>query len=56
MRKVIVEVKFKLVLSMDEEADLSQTIEELDSVFFPYRDNVDLLDVTMSSYEVLDSK
>ena len=57
MRKVIVEVKVKLVINMDEGVEVSDVISEMDYDFDASEiDGADIEDTEILDHEVIDSK
>jgi hypothetical protein len=56
-RKVIIEVKVKLVANMSEDEEVSSLIENMDYNFKASPDtNADIEDTEILDYEVIDSK
>lgn len=58
-RRVVVEVKVKLVLDMDEGVEVGEVIQEMDYNFIPTSTlgpSADVLDTEILDYEVRDSK
>ena len=55
-RKVIVEVKVKLVINMDEGIEVSDVINELEYDFTSTVDGADIEDTEILDHDVTDSK
>ena len=55
MRKVYTEIKFKVVMNVDEGVEVSDVINDMDYVFTP-SDNADIVDTEMIDFEITDSK
>ncbi len=56
MRKVIVEVKVRLVINQNEDVETSEIIDELEYDFTDTTGKADIVDTTIEDYEVVDSK
>ncbi len=56
MRKVIVEVKVKLVVSVDEGYDIGHILDEMDYSFSDTTTRAEIEDTEIVDYEVKDSK
>jgi len=55
-RKVTVEVKTKLSIVMDDDAELSEIMNEMEYDFSDTTTQADVQDMEMTDYEVVDSK
>ena len=55
-RKVIVELKVKLLLNVDEESQISDIVDELDYNFSDTTGSADVIDTEISDFEIIDSK
>ena len=56
MKKVIVEVKVKLVINQNDDVETSKIIDELEYEFTDTTGKADIVDTTIEDYEVVDSK
>ena len=56
MKKVIVEVKTRLVISMDDNIKVIDVIEDMDYSFDTGIEAADIIDTDIMDYEVTDSK
>jgi len=56
MRKVYVELKVKLVMTIDESVDVDEVISELDYDFSDTTTQATVEDTEITDYEVVDSK
>lgn len=56
MRNVIVELKIKLLIKMDDESQLDDIINELDYSFTDTTENANVQDTEIIDYELIDSK
>ena len=55
-RKVYVNVTTRLIISLDEDTEVSEVIENLDYNFDSQTDTADILDTEILEHEVIDSK
>lgn len=55
-RKVYVEVTSRLIVEMDEGIEVSNVIDEMDYDFNSQTEGADIVDTTIESYEITDSK
>lgn len=56
MRKVYVNVTTRLIINMDEGADVGDVVSEMDYNFLSGTDEADIVDTEIRDYEVIDSK
>jgi len=56
MKKVYVEVTTRLIISMDEDVEVSEVISEMDYNFDSQTDGADIVDTEIRDFEVTDSK
>ncbi len=56
MRKVIVELKVKLIIEVDEGVDISNVISEMDYDFTSTMDSANIVDTEILEHVVTDSK
>jgi hypothetical protein len=56
MRKVTIELKMRIVMSVDEGIEISEVVNELDYQVNDTTTAADILDTEIISYEVVDSK
>ena len=55
-RKIVVEVKCRLVLRIDDDVSVKEVIDEMDYGFNPDPSQATLEDETIEDFEVVDSK
>lgn len=55
-RKVIVIVKVRLIIEVEEGVDISEVITEMDYDFTSQTDNAEISDTEILEHEVIDSK
>ena len=56
MIKVIVEIKAKIIMSVDDDVEISEIINELDYEFSDTTTKATIEDTEIVNYEVIDSK
>ena len=56
MRKVTIELKMRVVMSVDEGIKISDVVNELDYQVNDTTTTADILDTEITGYEVVDSK
>lgn len=56
MRKVYVEVKSRIIISMDDGVEVDDVISEMDYDFISQTDGADIVETEIRDYEVTDSK
>ena len=56
MRKVVVEIKTKVIMTVDENVEISEIINELDYEFSDTTTKATVIDTEIIDYEVIDSK
>lgn len=56
MRKVEIEVKFKLTLNVNEGVEIQEIVNELDCEFYDKTGEADIYNIEMLEYDLIDSK
>ena len=56
MRKVFVEVKVRLVINQNDDAQTREILDEMEYDFSDTTGKADIVDTTIEDYEVVDSK
>lgn len=56
MRKVKVEIKSKITVVVDEDADFTEEMDNIDCTFTTESDKTDILRTEITDWKVLDSK
>jgi len=56
MRKVTVKLEMQVVMSVDEDVEISEVVNELDYEINDTTTAADILDTEITGYEVVDSK
>jgi len=56
MRKITVELKMKMMISVNDGVEVSEIIDELDYTIVDTTSQADILDTEILDYEVIDSK
>jgi hypothetical protein len=56
MRKVTIEIKVKLLLNVDENADMTDVLDDIDYEFVSNHDSAFVVDTEITDYEVKDSR
>ena len=56
MRKVYINVKTRLILSVDEGVDVGEVLENMDYSFTTEETRADILDTEIKDWEITDSK
>lgn len=56
MRKMFVTLTLRLEIDAEEDANLSDIIDEMDYNFISNTPNADIVDMSIDDYEVIDSK
>ena len=56
MRKVVVEIKVKAIINVDDDIEISEIIDELDYDFTDTTTKATIEDTEIIDYEIIDSK
>ena len=56
MRKVTIKLEMRIVMSINEDVEISEVINELDYQVNDTTTHADILDTEITDYEVVDSK
>ena len=56
MRKVDVDVKVRVVLNCDDDADVVEVLNEMDYEFYDTTSKADVMDTEILDFEIKDSK
>lgn len=56
MRKVILNMNMRVVMSVDEGIEIAEVVDELDYTFSDTTTAADILDTEIIDYDILDSK
>lgn len=56
MRKVVIDLKVKLTLNVDEGVAIEEIINEMDYDFYERTSFADILDTEITGFEIIDSK
>ena len=56
MRKVVVEIKIKAIINVDDDIEISEIIDELDYDFTDTTTKATIEDTEIIDYEIIDSK
>lgn len=56
MRKIYVDVKLRLILTVEEGSEINDILNEGDFDFIPNDENVMVEDLTVEDFDIIDSK
>jgi len=56
MRKVYIEVQFRIIVEADEGVEICDVMDDLDYTLYSLTDGASVIDTQMRDYEITDSK